>query len=325
MHITVEYGNEVFRKKYSPTISRDNKTDYYSHPLALDKSKCEGEFKDFFFKNIYVSYANFRFNDVSRVHFENDTDTIKMHFLLYGQSQVKEAEGSLHRFETLQHNLIYCNKEKSKWNWYTPDHFKLFEVHIHPDFFKKYVCEEEPHIKQFLTSIKQKHNCTLAKKNLTITPEIIAIIENITGCKRKGIYKRLYIESQIVQLLLSQLEQMSCKNCPLQCSLKEADVNKMYQVRDLLLADMHYPFTLSELAYKVGTNEFTLKKGFKILFGTTVFGYLNDLKMEKAQKMLAEKNTTVTQVAEFIGYKNATHFTTAFKKKYGVVPSALKQ
>ncbi len=325
MQIKIAYGTDIFKKKYSPTFGRNNKNDYYSHPLALDETKCTGVFKDYFFKNIYVSYADLRFNDTTAIHFENDTDTIKMHFLLYGHSQVNQPDGSVRRFETLQHNLIYSNSKNGKWKWHTPDGFKLFEVHIRPDFFKKYVCEDEPHIKRFLSAIKQKQNCTLARQNLTITPEIQTLIENIVNCKRQGVYKRLYVESQIIQLLLLQLEQMSCKNCPLHCSLKDSDVNKMYQVRDLLLENIHYPFTLSELAYKVGTNEFTLKKGFKIVFGTTVFGYLNDLKMEKAQKMLIEKNATVSQVAEYIGYKNATHFTTAFKKKYGMLPSALKR
>lgn len=325
MQINITYGNEIFSKKYSPTFGRNNKNDYYSHPLALDETKCNGIFKDYFFKNIYVSYADLNFNKPTSVYFENDTDTIKMHFLLYGYSQVNEPGESSRSFETLQHNLIYSNSKNGKWKWYTSDSFKLFEIHIRPDFFKKYVCEDEPHIRHFLSAIKHGQNCTLSRKNLTITPEIQVLIENIITCKRQGIYKRLFIESQIIQLLLLQLEQMSCKSCPLHCALKDSDVNKMYQVRDLLLENIHYPFTLSELAYKVGTNEFTLKKGFKIVFGTTVFGYLNDLKMEKAQKMLVEKGTTVAQVAEYIGYKNATHFTTAFKKKYGILPSTLKQ
>lgn len=75
-----------------------------------------------------------------------------------------------------------------------------------------------------------------------------------------------------------------------------------------------------ELAHKCGLNDFKLKSGFKQLYGNTVFGYLGNLRMEVALRLLKEQKS-VRLVAEEIGYKNPQHFTAAFKKKYGVLPS----
>jgi len=73
------------------------------------------------------------------------------------------------------------------------------------------------------------------------------------------------------------------------------------------------------------TNEFTLKKGFKEVFGTTVFGFWNELKMQESKNLLLEHKLTVAEVSEKIGYKNPQHFSTAFKQYFGISPSRLKR
>ncbi|WP_306352722.1 helix-turn-helix transcriptional regulator [Flavobacterium sp. '19STA2R22 D10 B1'] len=248
-----------------------------------------------------------------------------MHFVLSGNTKMINTAGNeTLTFEKFQHNLVYTNGVKNNWEWESNDDLKLFEVYIKIDFFKKYICENESYLKPFTSAVKNKTNAVLAKENLTITPEMYTTIENIVNCNRKGAYKKMFFEAQIIQLLLLQLEQVCCNNCAIKCSLKKSDINKMHQVKEIMLSNLNSPHTLLELAHQVGTNEFTLKKGFKTIFGNTVFGYLNDAKMAKAQKMLIEQGLSVTQVAEQVGYKNATHFTTAFKKKYGILPSTLK-
>ncbi|WP_339814398.1 AraC family transcriptional regulator [Zunongwangia profunda] len=82
--------------------------------------------------------------------------------------------------------------------------------------------------------------------------------------------------------------------------------------------------SLLELAHRVGTNDFTLKKGFKEVFGTTVFGFWKEAKMEQARHLIAQQGKSVQEVAEALGYSNARHFSTAFKKTYGVSPGSLK-
>ncbi len=54
-----------------------------------------------------------------------------------------------------------------------------------------------------------------------------------------------------------------------------------------------------------------------------VFGHLADLRMEKARQMLGTSRYTVSEVAHEVGYKNAHHFTAAFKKKFGHLPSKM--
>jgi len=121
-----------------------------------------------------------------------------------------------------------------------------------------------------------------------------------------------------------QLEQISEHHCYTFCTLKKADVEKMYQAKEFILKNLSTPCSLINIAQQVGTNEFTLKKGFKEVFGTTVFGFWNDVKMQEAKRLLLENKMNVSEVSEQIGYKNPQHFSTAFKKYFGTSPSQLK-
>ena len=65
-----------------------------------------------------------------------------------------------------------------------------------------------------------------------------------------------------------------------------------------------------------------LRQGFREVFNTTVFGYLRDRRLERAQQLLLEPWVTVAETARVVGYASRTSFATAFKQKYGVSPKA---
>jgi len=74
----------------------------------------------------------------------------------------------------------------------------------------------------------------------------------------------------------------------------------------------------------VGINEYKLKKGFKETFGTTVFGYLSDTRLDIAKNELLANRKTAGELALELGYSSLQHFSGAFKKKFGASPSKLK-
>ena len=79
-----------------------------------------------------------------------------------------------------------------------------------------------------------------------------------------------------------------------------------------------------ELAKEAGINSLKLKKGFRQVFNTTVFGYLYTHRMEEGRRLLELGRLNVTQVAQVVGYTHPGKFAAAFKKKYGITPTAFK-
>ena len=82
--------------------------------------------------------------------------------------------------------------------------------------------------------------------------------------------------------------------------------------------------SLMELAHEFGTNEYKLKKGFKELYGMTVFQFLKNERLRNAHVLVKSSTVPFKRIARQNGFKNATHFSREFKARYGYTPSDLR-
>lgn len=105
-------------------------------------------------------------------------------------------------------------------------------------------------------------------------------------------------------------------------AISERDRRRLYQARDRLLNDLSQPPTLAELARETGLNQYKLKNGFRALFGTSVYALFQQQRMQAARALLQCHN--VTETAILMGYSNISHFSTAFRKQFGVLPRDLR-
>ncbi|MBS1510664.1 MAG: helix-turn-helix transcriptional regulator [Bacteroidetes bacterium] len=101
------------------------------------------------------------------------------------------------------------------------------------------------------------------------------------------------------------------------------DREKIVNAREILLKHIGEPLTIKALSRKVAINECYLKKGFKELFGTTIFDFYQTQRMEHAKYLLYDKGLSVTEVSSLLGYSSISHFSTAFKKHTGIKPCEL--
>ena len=72
---------------------------------------------------------------------------------------------------------------------------------------------------------------------------------------------------------------------------------KLSKAREILIQHIGEPITIKELSRKVAINECYLKKGFKEMFGTTIFDFYQSQRMEHARYLLYEKGLSVTDVS----------------------------
>lgn len=63
----------------------------------------------------------------------------------------------------------------------------------------------------------------------------------------------------------------------------------------------------------------------KEITGVTTSDFIRNLRLEQGAKLLREGNVNVTQVAYAVGFNNQTHFSSVFKKHFGVSPTAYVQ
>ncbi|AMB87218.1 AraC family transcriptional regulator [Pseudomonas agarici] len=83
--------------------------------------------------------------------------------------------------------------------------------------------------------------------------------------------------------------------------------------------------SLAEIAQKVGTHEKRLSRIFREHLGLTVFSYIGDARLRRAQELLAESSMSIQDIAELVGFRSACNFATAFRQRRGMAPSQFRQ
>ena len=139
--------------------------------------------------------------------------------------------------------------------------------------------------------------------------------------------ENIFINAQTQILLLYSMDCMLGEKLEPAFTCKflanEADREKIMKAREILLQHIGEPITIKALSRKVAINECYLKKGFKEIFGTTIFDFYQGQRMEHAKYLLYEKGLSVTEVSMLLGYSSISHFSTAFKKHTGIKPCEL--
>jgi AraC family transcriptional activator of pyochelin receptor len=154
-----------------------------------------------------------------------------------------------------------------------------------------------------------------------MSPDMQHTVNQIFNNHYEGKTKMMFFRSQVTVLLSQFFGQLS--------SMKEEVVNanereKLYDAKEILVNNLNDPPSLTELSRKIGLNSYKLKKNFKELFGTPVFKYLQNERLQKAHELLRNENVTIQEAAWQVGYESLSSFSNAFAKKYGFRPSELK-
>jgi AraC-like DNA-binding protein len=152
-----------------------------------------------------------------------------------------------------------------------------------------------------------------------VTSAMMRVVGDILNNQFSGSLKALMVEAKILELIALQLECLvKGKNNKNKLTRKERDV--FFSLRDYLDKTFMDNHSLKGLGKTFGINECKLKSGFKELFELTIFDYIHTRRMDYAFQLLREENLLVNEVAGKVGYKNPNHFSTAFKKRFGITP-----
>jgi YesN/AraC family two-component response regulator len=97
-------------------------------------------------------------------------------------------------------------------------------------------------------------------------------------------------------------------------------LKQVCQARDKLLNNLAYNPSLDELAHSVGTNRNSLSQAFHAYFGMSVFTWLREQRLQKADALLRETDWPIQKISQTVGYGDSNHFSTCFKRRFGVSP-----
>ena len=152
-----------------------------------------------------------------------------------------------------------------------------------------------------------------------------AVLQQLNNTELLGNAAGVYADLKVLELFLLQFHQMNTQKYQnYQYCKTHTDIDKIHEVSELIIHDLQHTPSISELAKGVGMNEKKLCYGFKEVFGNTIFGYLYDYKMNLARQLLLHTDKSIGEIALQCGYEHLSHFSTAFKRKFGISPQGVR-
>ena len=101
------------------------------------------------------------------------------------------------------------------------------------------------------------------------------------------------------------------------------DVVKLKRVEAFLHSPGKTPPDIAALAKKMQLTQIKLSHAFKQVYGTSVYNYYQNQRMQKAHELLSTGDFTVKEVSEKLGYTNLSNFVLAFTKHFNTTPKSL--
>ena len=149
----------------------------------------------------------------------------------------------------------------------------------------------------------------------------------LLACELTGSLRRLYAEAKAFELFTLSVQALldaTHEQRQGDSGLTALDSDRLNSARAVLERQFLEPPTIAALAREVGMNEAKLMRAFKHVYGQTIFDFAQQLRMERAKKLLEVSQLSVTEIALEVGYEYSSNFTTAFKRHFGITPKAAR-
>ena len=135
----------------------------------------------------------------------------------------------------------------------------------------------------------------------------------------------LYSESLIVALATRLLYAARLEKLPVSARVSPLALRPLRRVLERMQADLSAKIDLATLAAETGYSRAHFLRTFRAATGQTPHRYLLELRLTKAQALIASGSLPLVDIALACGFSNHAHLTTAFRSRYGLSPSAYRR
>ncbi|MEE9363132.1 MAG: AraC family transcriptional regulator [Cellulophaga sp.] len=272
---------------------------------------------------IHISHNVINYSSLGVNESKNDSEYVRLHFGLQGAYDFKFAQlNSSFQLSGHHNNIMYSDGLEIQVTNKT-ERIETFGINFATESFVEIAKNGNDPLKRLAEKVMNRENAILSPEWKTNNFKIQSVINEIIHCQYSKELKDLFLLSKSIELLVLQAELYNEKKNQNYIKSKK-DKIKLIEAKELLTARIENPPTLSELSKLVTLNEYKLKRGFKELFGTTVFGYIHKTRMDLAKRLLLGTSKTAKEIAYETGYGSPQHFSKAFKEQFGIPPNSIR-
>jgi AraC-like DNA-binding protein len=106
---------------------------------------------------------------------------------------------------------------------------------------------------------------------------------------------------------------------------RSADSELLERAGRYVFAHLHEPVSVTDLARGVGLSETHLRHQLRTRYGLSPHGYVRQVKMLQAMRLLRAGAPSISEIAERLGYSSLFAFSRTFKLETGQSPRAYRK
>lgn len=292
-----------------------------------DTQFCEREFgtiliQEYNGEHYSLRYSIFNFFKKMTLLFKEGRTGIRSQLALKGGLKVKPGRKGKLNLKEGQFFLFIDKNEHRTISFETGKEYRVFDTYYSVELLNE-LLESFPSLKDFINSSTSRRSTPRAYQKFA-SPKMIEIVYDILKCPYDEKLRRMYFENKVRDFLIELLIQ-AFRTTPAEQEFSLAETEAVYRARDIILTDLKQHFTIREISQNVRLNKLKLKEGFKKQFGTGLFEFLLQARMQKARDLLIETDKPIKEIALLTGYERITSFITAFRRYFGYTPGSLRR
>ncbi|HEV7247042.1 MAG TPA: AraC family transcriptional regulator [Shinella sp.] len=168
----------------------------------------------------------------------------------------------------------------------------------------------------------------LAEHRWTLTPRMVELVRQIFSPSPLIPQLRdLYLEGRAVELVaetMAAVLQADRSDAGSSTLLTRQDAICLQRAKDFIEAHGGEALSVETIAREAGISASGLQRLFRAAEGRSVFDYVRNLRLERAFAALGRGDVTVQEASALAGYTSAANFATAFRRRFGLVPTAAR-
>ena len=309
--------NEYFRQMTNKKIYEDGYIKY-----VIDDELGKGCMKTFrVMPGIELTYIDIDVNKVMKDMMIIDKECIEITYCLKGQVEIQlenekytyMSDGDITMFG-YQIKALYCD--------FTSKHFIGIRILITLNQFipalNKMLDTDEFKMETFFKEVFNADRCIISHGNASINH----ILKELYVLPNE--YNAYLMKIKVVELILYLISGSDYKENETVYFSRES-VEKIKYARNIILDNLDKFITIERLSQMVLMNTTDLEKGFKSIYGTTIFAYSRMNKMKKAKELLEDNKLSILEISLAVGYSNGGKFSKAFKETFGMLPTEYRR
>jgi AraC-like DNA-binding protein len=320
-HTLADAFANLERAPHVERLWRHEKRDLLGARIALPPDEGKGYWEFTRIRDeIYVIVENFAYKD-PRLELVTGDGLVQLYFRLAGDLTL--AVSRTEPLRLTQPSLLVWNQPSGLDidEWTAPDvHERCVAITMRPQYLLEHFVSSGEPIPSTLRAFLGENLDHLNYCQLPLTAQMFELAMKLVNNPFQGMIGLIYTESLANELICHTIKGFETISTAPNEQYSASELRSLHAARSLLMRQFSPVPTIRQVARSAGINEGKLKRGFKAIFGETMFHFGTRCRMQHALTLLRDRKLPVARVAEAVGYRHQSTFATAFFRQFGMRP-----